>query len=146
MTLALLLAPAASAAPGDVTGVWLGHDRDGHVEIKPCGKFLCGYIISILDKTIPANPRDIYNEKTELRTRPICDLQVLGELKNQGDSWGDGWVYDPRTGKSYSAEIKLNNPNTLELRGYIGIKFMGETRIWTRASKNIPRCVRARPQ
>ncbi len=140
----LLLATTPAPALDDITGVWLSHDRDGLVEIRPCGKSLCGHIISILDPTIPANPRDIYNEKVELRSRPICELQVLGDLKNQGDSWGDGWAYDPRVGKTYSAEVRLRDPNTLDVRGYIGIKLMGETKVWTRAGKDFRRCTRPR--
>ena len=140
-----LLVPAvtpAHAAP-DVSGIWLGHDRDGHVEIRPCGQFLCGYIISIIDPSLPPNPRDIYNEKVEQRSRPICGLQVLGNLKNEGDSWSDGWVYDPRRGKTFDVDVWLKGPDTLAVRGYMGIRVLSETKIWTRAGKNVPRCARA---
>jgi uncharacterized protein (DUF2147 family) len=142
MLLVLATTPACAAG---VIGIWLGHDRDGYVEISPCGKFMCGYIISILDPTLPPNPRDIYNEKPDQRSRPICGLQVLGELKHAGDSWGDGWVYDPRRGKRYTANIWLNDPTTLSVRGYVGIKIMSETKIWTRAGKSIARCIPPRP-
>lgn len=140
MLLPLLVSATTPACAADVVGVWLGHDRDGYVEIKPCGQFMCGYIISILDQSIPANPRDIYNENTDQRSRPICGLQVLGELKYEDDGWGDGWVYDPRQGKRYSADIWLNDPNTLSVRGYVGIKIMSETKIWTRAGIDVARC------
>jgi uncharacterized protein (DUF2147 family) len=145
LLLPLLVLMTTTASAADVTGIWLGHDRDGHIEIKPCGKFLCGHIISILDRSLPSNPRDIYNENPDQRARPICGLRVLGELKNEGSSWGDGWVYDPRRGKSYSADIWLNDPNTLSVRGYIGMKIMSETKVWTRAGKDIDRCVQPRP-
>ena len=137
-----LLMPAAmpARAAGEVTGIWLGHDRDGHVEIRRCGQFLCGFIISIIDTSLPPNPRDIYNEKKEQRSRPICGLQVLGNLKNEGESWGDGWVYDPRRGKTFDADIWLKAPNILAVRGYMGIRILSETKIWTRAGKNVPRC------
>jgi uncharacterized protein (DUF2147 family) len=140
----LLVAVAPARAADDITGIWLSHDRDGHVEIRGCGTSLCGHVVSILDASIPANPRDIYNEKIELRSRPICDLPVLGDLKNQGDAWGGGWVYDPRAGKTYNAEVRLRDAKTLAVRGYLGIKLMGETKIWTRASNDFRRCLRPR--
>jgi len=146
MSLALFaLAPISALAADDPIGVWLGHDKDGHVEIVPCGTFLCGHIISILDPTVPPNPRDIYNEDPAKHSRPICGLQVLGNLKKESSSWDDGWVYDPRRGKTYDAEIWLKDVNTLAVRGYIGVKFMSETKIWTRAGKDVRRCTRQRP-
>ena len=45
------------------------------------------------------------------------------------ESYGDGWVYDPETGKSYSVEITLSG-KTLAVRGYIGTKLMGKTVEW----------------
>jgi uncharacterized protein (DUF2147 family) len=141
---AALLAPTNAGAADDITGFWLGHERDGHIEIKACGSALCGYVVSILDPNVPANARDINNEKPEQRSRPICELQILGNLQDQGDAWGGGWVYDPRAGKAYDAEVKLQDVNTLAVRGYLGIKILGETKSWTRASKDIRRCTRPR--
>jgi len=86
---------------------------------------------SILDKTLPPNPPDYYNENPELRSRPICGLQVLGDLKRENDEW-DGWVYDPRRGKTFSVDVKLQDPNTLMVHGYRALKLMGETKLWTR--------------
>jgi uncharacterized protein (DUF2147 family) len=135
------LAPTPARASSDIAGIWLGHDRDGHVEIKPCGVAMCGYIVSILDKTLPPNPPDYYNEDPELRSRPICGLQVLGDLKKENDEW-DGWVYDPRRGKTFYVDVKLQDPNTLMVHGYLALKLMGETKLWTRAGNNIQRCSR----
>lgn len=141
---AALLTSTAAGAVDDIAGVWLGHDHDGHIEIKACGAARCGYIVSILDPAVPPNPRDIFNERPELQSRPICGLQVLGNLKDQGDAWGGGWVYDPRAGKTYDAEVKFQDANTLAVRGYLGIKLLGETKLWTRAGNNIRRCSRPR--
>ena len=140
---AALLASTTAGAADDISGLWLGHERDGHIEIKACGSALCGYIVSILDPSVPPNPRDVYNERLELRSRPICELQVLGNLQDQGGAWG-GWVYDPRAGKTYDAEVKLQDADTLAVRGYVGIKLLGETKLWTRAGKDIRRCARPR--
>jgi uncharacterized protein (DUF2147 family) len=129
-------------AVDDVTGIWLGHEGDCHIEIKPCGRALCGYIISILDPAVPPDSSDILNEAVELRSRPICGLQVLGNLKNQGAAWGGCWVYDPRAGKTYDAEVKLKDANTLAVHGYLGMKLLGETKLWMRAGKGIRRCSR----
>jgi uncharacterized protein (DUF2147 family) len=141
LSLGQILLGLLPADASDIAGIWLGQDHDGHVEIKPCGSAMCGYIISILDPEIPASSHDEYNENPQLRTRPICQLQVLGELKKENDEW-DGWVYDPRRGKTFSVDVKLQGANTLLVHGYRAIKFLGETKVWSRASKNIQRCLR----
>lgn len=133
--------PTPARAADDISGIWLGHNRDGHVEIKPCGTAMCGYIVSILDPKLPPDPHDVYNEQQELRSRPICGLQVLGNLQNDGDAW-EGWVYDPHRGKTFQVDVKLQDASTLMVHGYRGMRFMGETKLWARASKNIPRCSR----
>lgn len=100
---------------------------------------MCGHVVSILDPKLPPNPHDANNENQKLRSRPICGLEVLGELKIDGGSWA-GWVYDPRRGKTFQVDVKLKDASTLMVHGYLGVKFMGETKLWTRAGSNIRRC------
>ena len=47
--------------------------------------------------------------------------------------WRDGTIYDPASGRTYSAEARLDGPDRLLLRGYIGIPLIGRTATWTRA-------------
>ena len=54
--------------------------------------------------------------------------------------WGDGWIYDPKTGKTWNAELTLAKPNVLSVRGYYGVKALGQTVTWTRARPNSPKC------
>lgn len=142
MLAGLLVAGPAQAVEVErdaFVGVW--HTGKGVTEIRPCGASLCGYIYAILDVPDPSKPlRDNRNEKTELRNRPLCGLQIIGGLKKVApDAWGDGWVYDPESGKRYSAEITLKG-RTLEVRGYIGTKLMGRTVEWSRPSGAPQKC------
>src|SRR5688572_26571343 len=106
----LLAASMPIPASSQITGAWLTDVRDGVVNIRPCGGgLMCGYIQSIL-KDYGRGPgvRDELNEDVKLRSRPICGLPVLGQLKQLGpDTWGDGWVYDPKRGKTFSVEVTV---------------------------------------
>lgn len=132
---------AANTERAAFTGVWMTDKGDGATEIRPCGQSLCGYIYSILAVPDPSLPvRDNRNVNPELRKRPLCGLQIMGALKPvSSDAWGDGWVYDPETGKQYSVEITLKG-KTLAVRGYIGTKLMGKTVEWSRAGSAPPKC------
>src|SRR5580698_3404051 len=112
LPISLLLCQRAHAAD-DISGLWVDQNRDGQIEIVSCGtQTMCGRIVSILDVTLPPTPRDALNENAELRNRPICGLEVLGDLKKDGASW-NGWVYDPHRGKVFQVDIKLADGGTL---------------------------------
>jgi|CXWK01.1.fsa_nt_gi uncharacterized protein (DUF2147 family) len=133
---------ATWAAPKEV-GVWIDNSGDGAVKIEPCGDKLCGRIVWLKD---PLNDkgqpkRDRYNPDESRRNRTICGLPILGELAQMPEGGFDnGWVYDPKEGKSYSVAIVANGTNQLSVTGYKGVKFLGKTFTWTRATTTLPSC------
>lgn len=140
---ALIAVLAPLPASSQITGAWLTDARDGVVDIRGCGGgLLCGYIVSILkDYGRGAAVRDELNENVKLRSRPICGLPILGKLKQLGpNTWGDGWVYDPKRGRTFSVEVSLAGSDTLSVRGYKGVRALGQTVVWTRAAPNQPKC------
>ena len=62
-------------------------------------------------------------------------MDILTGLKKDGDEWSGGKILDPKNGKTYKCYIKLEDNNTLKLRGYIGISLFGRTAIWKRAEQ-----------
>jgi uncharacterized protein (DUF2147 family) len=131
-----------AGAAGDASGLWLDDVGDGIVDIRPCGGNLCGYIQAILKVHEPGKPLvDNRNQKPELRSRPLCGLQIMGGLKRQSaETWGDGWVYDPKEGKTYNVEITLQEPKTLAVRGYVGVRALGRTVLWKRPGAGVTKC------
>jgi uncharacterized protein (DUF2147 family) len=124
----VLAAPAAQAA--DVTGTWIDHTGQGAVEIRPCGEQMCGRVVWL------KNPRH-----KSRSGRPICGAQILGNLqRDETNTWSSGWIYNPEDEERFSAEIKLQNENTLLVTGYLGIKLLGETFTWKRAPADLQRC------
>lgn len=84
---------------------------------------------------------DALNPEPARRKRPVCGLPVIGNLERQRDgSWDRGWIYDPKVGKSYDVELRLNAPDRLRVTGYLGVKFLSETFVWTRAPETLARC------
>lgn len=134
--------PAAAATGPE--GVWIDHTGRGAIEIAPCAQNLCGRIIWMKD---PMDKQgrplvDALNEDRRLRARPICGLQIIGDLKPQRDgSWDNGWIYDPEQGESFDVELRLRGSDKLQVKGYKGLKFLSETFQWTRATTTPgPRC------
>jgi uncharacterized protein (DUF2147 family) len=137
-------AAQATAAPTPKeAGVWFDDTGKGAVKIELCGTKLCGRIVwlksLVNDKGEPLVDR--HNPDAALKTRPICGLQIIGQLDAVPDGGFDnGWIYDPKEGKSYSVAITLNNADELSVTGYKGVKFLSKTFIWKRAKTELPSC------
>lgn len=56
-----------------------------------------------------------------------------GELKFDDGEYVDGYVYNPRDGKTPRIEMKVLDRETLTMRGYMGISLLGQSQIWKRA-------------
>jgi len=130
----------AWADSGDVIlGEWYTEGKKSVVEIYKCDGLYCGKIIWLKE---PKNKEgkdkvDKENPDESLRTRKIIGLDMVWgfELKNE-KKWTDGKIYDPRSGKTYSCEMKLEG-NKLNVRGYVGLSFLGKTTVWTKRGGNV---------
>src|SRR5262249_32041044 len=130
--LAAATAVAQSPAIG-VNGVWIDHTGQGAVEIGPCGSLTCGRVVWL------KNP----NHKSK-SGKLICGTQILGDLQARPNGeWEEGWIYNPEDEERFSAALKLENSNTLLVTGYLGIKILGETFTWKRATAPLDRCAPA---
>ena len=76
---------------------------------------------------------DKENPNPSLRKNPINGLIIMKNLKyvKEGE-WSNGEIYDARSGKTYSLEVYMKDPNKLDLRGYLGFTLFGKTTSWTR--------------
>lgn len=143
-----LAAIVACGAPADATprevGIWYDDTGKGAVKIEVCTPTtLCGKIYWLKEPmTQKGEPKiDRYNPEPTMRTRPICGLPVLGDLQQLREGGFDnGWVYDPKEGKSYSVALDLIAPDKLKVTGYKGMRFLGKSFIWTRAPDDLPAC------
>lgn len=124
-----LVAPAASAAEG-IKGFWRTGDGRSVIQITDCTNGICG-LIAALPPDAPAT--DVNNPDESKRSKPLCKLIMLHSFTQASDTeWEDGTIYDPKSGKTYDAKMHLTGPDTLDLRGYVGISLLGRTDTWTR--------------
>jgi len=140
----LMNSPATAGQPQPMeVGLWYDETGRGAVELLPCGPKLCGRI-AWLREQVNAEGRplvDRYNPNAGRRTTPICGLQVIGDAqKMAAGSWDSGWIYDPKTGSSYSVALLLQGPDQLKVTGYKGMKLLSKSFIWKRAPADLPRC------
>ncbi len=126
-----------------VSGFWYTEGHEGGIELYPCNGKVCGRFqwIKKEENTGEAS-RDPHNPDPALRERDLCHQQFMGDFAPDGDKknhYSDGWIYSPRDGGTYDAELTLLDHDTLNVRGYLFISLLGGSQNWTRA-KAIPSC------
>ena len=123
-------APGPARAEIIPTTYWLNPEHGWVMESRACETGLCAFIVGFRGLLAGAMPRDAHNTNPALRSRPLCGLQLVGgfdESMRRGNSADGGWVYDPDSGQIYAAKLTLANPDTVKLRGYVGIPYFGRT-------------------
>lgn len=123
---------AAHADPANIEGRWLSGDGDGWIRIRLDGEDAVGKIDGSTD---PNDPRihDDVNPDPALRKRELYGLVIMSGFEYDGDGkWSGGTIYDPNSGKTYKCTLRLIDPNTLKVRGYIGMSLFGRNDTWTR--------------
>ena len=122
----------------DVKGIWLNQDEDAKIEIFENGGKYYGKIVWLKTPIDPETNKpkvDKNNPNPALRSRPSLGLEILKDFSFNGkDEWKDGTIYDPKSGKTYSCYIRMENKNKLKIRGFIGVSMLGRTTYWTRSS------------
>jgi uncharacterized protein (DUF2147 family) len=67
------------------------------------------------------------------KDQAIIGMTILFGLKKDGDEYNGGKILDPANGKLYSSKLSVIDHNKkLNVRGYIGVPFMGRTQTWLR--------------
>jgi uncharacterized protein (DUF2147 family) len=127
-------ANAMAAGPDDILGIWMNASGKGQIQIYKEGDKYFGKIIWMKDPNTPqGTPKmDARNPDPALRTKPILGAVILRDFVYDDGEWNKGRVYDPTNGKEYKCYMKLKDPKTLSLRGYIGVSLLGRTEVWTR--------------
>jgi uncharacterized protein (DUF2147 family) len=103
--------------------------------VSNCGGGLCASIASLRQPNDPQTGKpktDINNVDPSKRSRPIIGLQIFIGLRPDGANKWTGQIYNPEDGKTYDANVVLENANTLKVQGCV--LFICKTKTWTRQS------------
>lgn len=144
LAIAITALAAAGSGADAVLGTWLTEPGEqggrAHVEISRRGDRFVGTIVSLEEPDFPADheragqPKvDLENPDASKRERPIVGLRILSGFTYDGDGkWSGGTIYDPANGKTYKARMTLEDADTLDVRGYVGVPLFGRTTTWKR--------------
>ena len=131
-------AQTAEVAESDkIVGVWEVGSGKARVKITKYGDKFGGKIVWLKEPTYPDGTKkvDKNNPDETKRTTPLLGYNNLLGFSYKGKSEYDGGtIYDPENGSVYNCNISLQDDNTIEVRGYIGVSLFGRTDTWKRVT------------
>ena len=119
----------AQTTDGDkILGTYMSENKTGKVQVtKQNGKY-----IGTLVWTSIEGAKDEKNPDSSLKTRTLKGSVILKDMSYVDGVWKNGTIYDPESGNTYKATIKIKPDGNLTLRGYIGVPALGRNSTWTR--------------
>lgn len=134
-------APRAQSLPPEarvVLGDWTTYGDDGReaqavIRLTSDDGELRGQIVRLLptegypDPTFRCDDCQGRYQGVDLRTVPLFE-----DMRWNGGEFSGGRIVDPESAKSYRAIVRLDEPDRLEVRGFIGIRALGRTQVWRR--------------
>ena len=119
-----------------IVGVWEPGHGKAKVKIDKIDDKYYGKIVWLKEPNDPDTGEaklDKNNPDESMRNVPLRGYRILKDFEYQGKGvWEEGTIYDPESGTTYSCIITMKDENTLEIRGYVGVKTFGRTDTWRR--------------
>jgi len=134
--LAASIGITAQNPPSDVImGVWESGSGKARVNIIKSGNYFYGRIVWLKEpKNEEGKPKvDKNNSDDAKKNVPLLGLKLLSGFEYKGENlWEEGTIYDPESGSTYNCKISLEDNNTMNIRGFIGVSAFGRTDVWKR--------------
>ena len=136
MCFLITFAQAQVSESDRILGVWEPGNGKARVKVEKIGEKYYGKIVWLREPNDPntGQPKvDKNNPDESIRNVPLKGYRLLKDFKYSGsNTWESGTIYDPDNGSTYKCIIKMNDNNTLDIRGYIGVEALGRTDVWKR--------------
>ncbi len=119
----------------DILGEWRTESRESIIEIYRDGGSYSGKIVWTENPNEENGQpkRDVLNPDPGKRNNTFIGTVIMtGFTFDNDETWKDGKIYNILSGKTYNAQVTLEDANTLKMRGYLGTPLFGKTVTWKR--------------
>jgi uncharacterized protein (DUF2147 family) len=118
-----------------IIGLWEVGSGKARIKVTKYGDKYGGKIVWLRDPLDEKGEKkvDKNNPEETKRTMPLLGLNnLLGFSYKEKGEYSGGTIYDPENGNTYNCVINLEDENTIQVRGYIGVQLFGRTDTWKR--------------
>ena len=112
-----------------IVGDWLTESKDAHIRfsLAPDGTYM-----GVISWSTTPERKDDHNKDPKLRDRLLLGLVIMWHLRYDDGEYVDGSVYDPENGSTFRMKATVTAPDSLKVRGFLGIALFGQNQTWTR--------------
>jgi len=134
--LLVVISTQVFAQQDEILGVWMSENNDAKIKVYKNGGKYFGKLIWIAEDVGPDGgpKRDVNNPDPDKQDDRLLGKVILKGLEwdKSDDEWDDGEIYDPKSGNTYDLYARLEDKNTLYMKGYIGFSLIGRSTLWSR--------------
>lgn len=121
-SLCLLGVVHAVPAPDAIAGKYVADDKDHGIELVLRGEVLHGRIAWTRDPRLT----DERNRDPALRGRKLAGIEhIRGFIRDSDGRWSGGTLYNPEDGKTYQAQLWLDDDERLIIQGQPNVRVLG---------------------
>lgn len=140
LLLLIILLSIFTGSPNDkIIGKWYTENKEGVVEIFKQGDKYYGKLISLkTPNDSDGNPRkDTKNGDSKLKSRNLIGIMIFRDMEysSKDNRWENGTIYDPLMGHSAKGFITVIDNNSIKVKGYLGVEWIGKSQEWKRKSE-----------
>jgi len=144
-TVVVMLICSALATPlhaePSVVGLWEQSDEHGRVQAWFNFFEKNGVYVGAIAKAFPApgeTSEDVCTKcPGDQKDAPFVGLVIVNGMQRKGLTYENGTILDPRDGSVYRAVMDITpDGQKLTVRGYLGIKLIGQSQVWRRLPDN----------
>lgn len=143
VVVAALAGATMARAQKSIDGLWMDSHGEVILEVAPCGPRRCAKVAWLKQPFGPDGQalRDYRNSEPKLRSRFVCGMTIARGFRKQPDGiWGDGEVYVPDLGQSFSGYAEVLSVKAVRITGYVFLSVFGQSEVWTRVTKPFRHC------
>ena len=137
----LLLALPVLAPAAELAGLWQEYDdKTGRVEAlirvaQADDGTYAGTIVKLVAEVVGSAAPVCEGCSGSLHNQPLLGMRILtGMRRKDALTFEGGEIVDPEDGKVYRCRLRLSEDGrTLEVTGYVGVSWFGESETWRRA-------------
>jgi uncharacterized protein (DUF2147 family) len=115
-----IIAGTSSVGGDSILGVWMDASNQTKIRVYKSNNKYYAKLLWVENESHPGKPLCAEHQRW-------INMTVMHDFKWTGKEWSDGYIYQPKTDKTYTAFITPINANKMAVTGYVLLRVLSES-------------------